>query len=86
LLSDSELNEEQKDFVCTIQSCGKSLLNIINDILDYSSIETGNLSTHLSSFDVHKMIDNTAKLFSASALKKKVDIKLKIEPVQKHEF
>ena len=41
LLNKTSLTEEQKDFVDTIASSGESLLVILNDILDYSRIESG---------------------------------------------
>lgn len=40
LLSDTALDDEQKEFVHTIQSCGTHLLQVVNDILDFSSIES----------------------------------------------
>ena len=44
LLLDTPLNHEQHDYVDTIRTSGDSLLTIINDILEFSKIESGNLS------------------------------------------
>jgi signal transduction histidine kinase len=44
LLLDTQLDETQRQYAQTVQSCGESLLSIINDILDYSKIEAASLS------------------------------------------
>jgi len=40
---DTTLNEEQTDFANTIRTSGDHLLNVINDILEYSKLESGKL-------------------------------------------
>jgi len=48
LLADTPLNEEQKDYVRTINSSGDHLLAIVNDVLDFSSIEKGTLAIQVA--------------------------------------
>ena len=53
LLKSTRLDAEQSQFVNTICASGDSLLVIINDILDYSKIESGMFSLNLLPFDLH---------------------------------
>lgn len=43
LLLGTELDEEQREFARTVETCSLSLLSVINDVLDYSSMESGKL-------------------------------------------
>ena len=56
LLQMTELNDEQDDYVKTATESGKSLLTIINDILDYSRIEAGKLQLTPEPFQIREMI------------------------------
>ncbi|MCX6153380.1 MAG: response regulator [Candidatus Kapabacteria bacterium] len=57
LLIDSELNEKQLRFLRMIQLSSKDLLKIINDILDYTKLESGKLQISIADFSIYKMID-----------------------------
>lgn len=57
LLRDSDLNDDQKTQLDTIISSGQSLLEIINDILDMSKIETGNVELEITTFDLQEMVE-----------------------------
>lgn len=70
LLAESDLNEEQKEFVETIQSSSDTLLRIINDILDYSRIESGKLAFEESLFYLKKVIDDSIGLIKFEAQRK----------------
>ena len=58
LLLDTPLNEEQLDYVQTINESGDHLLMIINDILDYSKMEAGHLELSESVFELSTLLDN----------------------------
>ena len=62
LVLDTDLAEDQREFVDTIVDCGESLLTIINDILDYSKLESGKLSLELARFDPRDAIDGVMQL------------------------
>ncbi|MCO4781687.1 MAG: nitrate- and nitrite sensing domain-containing protein [Candidatus Cloacimonetes bacterium] len=79
LLNASKLNDEQKDMVSTIKSCGDNLLVIINDILDFSKIEAGKLQLEMSDFDVEEFVNDILSLFSGSNSISKVQIKKQIQ-------
>ncbi|WP_085909248.1 ATP-binding protein [Kiloniella majae] len=57
LLRDSDLNNDQKTQLDIIITSGLSLLEIINDILDMSKIETGNVELEHTAFDLQEMIE-----------------------------
>lgn len=72
LLLDTSLNEEQKDYLETIQSCGSSLLTIINDILDFSKIEAGMIELSELKFNLSKVVEEVESLYSVAATSKGV--------------
>jgi PAS domain S-box-containing protein len=63
LLQMTVLDEEQQDFVKTATESGKSLLTIINDILDYSRIEAGKLTMTPESFSIREMVKTVMASF-----------------------
>ncbi|MFT3735753.1 MAG: ATP-binding protein [Rhodocyclaceae bacterium] len=64
LLQMSELPGEQREYVDTMRNSGEALLQIINDILDYSKIEARKLQLELTSFDLPALLEDLRKLFS----------------------
>ncbi|MBI1215427.1 MAG: response regulator, partial [Alphaproteobacteria bacterium] len=58
-LKETDLTEEQKQFVVTIRECSKTLLNTLNDILDFSKVESGKLTISKINFDFHAMLHNS---------------------------
>ena len=67
LLKDTPLNEEQYDFIETVNTSGDTLLAIINDILDFSKIEAGKLSLEDRPFLVHQCVEETLEIISYAA-------------------
>lgn len=70
LLSDTRLNEEQKDLTQSIQSSAQILLGLIEDILDISRIEAGKLVSEEEDFDLHLLVNNIVMMFEPQARKK----------------
>ena len=64
LLLDTELNPYQRDFLVKTQTASKSLLSLLNDILDYSKIEAGHLHLESAVFRLSDVIRNVANLFA----------------------
>jgi len=62
LLKTTQLNAEQSEFVDTISASGESLLVIINDILDFTKIESGHFSLQPSPFELRSCIDESVAL------------------------
>jgi signal transduction histidine kinase len=78
LLLDTDLTDEQRDFVETIRSCGDSLLTIINDILDFSKIESGKLELEEHPFDLRNCIEESMELLAPKAAEKGLDLAYEI--------
>jgi len=74
LLLDTELSDEQRDFMETVRTSGESLLSIINDILDFSKIESGKLDLEEHSFDLRSCVEESIELLAAKAAEKKLDL------------
>ena len=66
LLLGTELDNEQRHFVETIQSSGESLLNVINDILDYSKIDAGQLELHEQPYDLVSTLRSVVDIVSGA--------------------
>ena len=56
LLRDTELNEEQQEFIDIIHNSGDTLLRLLNDILDFSKIEAGRLEIEKQSFNIRELL------------------------------
>lgn len=63
LLIDNELSADQRTKVDNILSSGRSLLDILNDVLDMSKIETGNVQIERKVFDFHDLISSVSSPF-----------------------
>jgi signal transduction histidine kinase/DNA-binding response OmpR family regulator/HPt (histidine-containing phosphotransfer) domain-containing protein len=74
LLLDTPLTEEQHDFVHTIRSSGEVLLNVINDILDFTRIESGRIELEREPIELVSHIEECLDLLAASAAEKSIDL------------
>lgn len=80
LLLDTDLDDEQMDHMEIIRRSIDALLNIINDILDYSKIEAGKLNLEILDFDFRNSIDEIVVLPAISAQKKGIEFLYEIDP------
>ena len=73
-------DKERADFIYQIQSNGALLLNLINDILDLSKIEAGELEMHYSNFDINKILQDIYINFeNEKIVRNKSEIKIILE-------
>ena len=79
LLRDTQLSSQQQDYAQTIQKSAKTLLEIINDILDLSKIESGKTEIATSEFNLIDLIEDIVNLLSPAALDKNVEIFYSVE-------
>ena len=78
LLLESELTQEQRDCVQTVQSSAEALLRVIGDILDYSKLEAGRVELILAPFDLGELIDELIHLMIPMARQKGVQLTARI--------
>jgi signal transduction histidine kinase/CheY-like chemotaxis protein/HPt (histidine-containing phosphotransfer) domain-containing protein len=79
LLLDTELDAEQRDYAETVRSSGDALLVIINDVLDFSKIESGSLELEAVPFSVRDAVEGSLDLVAAQAAAKGLDLAVSIE-------
>lgn len=79
VLSDDQLNPEQREEVETIISSGETLLSIINDILDFSQLDAHKFKIELNSFPLRDPFRDVFKLLKYTAEKKEIRLELNID-------
>ncbi|MFC1551998.1 ATP-binding protein [Candidatus Latescibacterota bacterium] len=77
LLSESDLNQDQKEYVKILKNEGDRLLKIINDILDLSKIETGQYTLDNITFNLYQLIEEVVSLMGARVREKNIDFSFK---------
>jgi PAS domain S-box-containing protein len=75
----TELSQRQREYIKNIQSSGKHLLSIINDILDLSKIEAGKLSVENTEFILQDVLDNVANLIADKASAKGLELVFNVD-------
>ena len=80
LLLNTNLDEQQQDFVQTIRTSGEALLTLINDILDFSKIEAGKLDLEEQPFDLSNCIEEALNIIAGKAAEKNIELAYLIEP------
>jgi len=79
LLQGTQLSNQQKDYSDTIKKSAKTLLELINDILDLSKIESGKTEITTSTFNLIDIIEDIINLLSPTALDKNIELFYRIE-------
>jgi len=79
LLTETTLSEEQKEYTDAILNSGQSLLSVINDVLDFSKIESGNIELEYHSFELRKCVEDVFELFGHKILESGIDLLYLIE-------
>jgi signal transduction histidine kinase/CheY-like chemotaxis protein len=80
MLRDTPLNENQKHYIDVIHRSGETLLEIINDILDYSKIEAGKMQLEDAVFTLDDLIEDCLQLFGATANKRHIELVGGVKP------
>ncbi|MVT11253.1 ATP-binding protein [Chitinophaga tropicalis] len=79
LLRQQPLNERSEEYVTAIQHAGENLLEIINDILDISKIESGMMRLEPVSFSLRGMLHSLQLMFGPKAREKQLELTVTID-------
>jgi len=79
LLLQTDLESDQRDFVETIRTSGESLLTIINDILNFSKLQSGKMELERHPMDLRQCVEETLDLLAAKAAEKNLDLVCRID-------
>ncbi len=80
LLLDTPLDRKQREYAEIIRSSAESLLTIINDVLDFSKIESGNLELHRVEIDPRTLIEDAAASMAVHAAAKDLELIVEVDP------
>ncbi len=80
LLLETPLSDEQKGYVDAVHFSGQALLTIINDILDLSRMEAGQLKLDVIDFDLKNVAERTVEILKPRAEKKGLTLELLLDP------
>ncbi|MEH1873557.1 response regulator [Nostoc sp.] len=80
LMLETPLNLEQRDFIETIRISGDALLSLINEILDLSKLEAGEMALETLDFDLSTCVEEVLELLAPPAHNKKLEIAALIYP------
>ena len=80
LVLDSALSAEQRDHLVTVKNSADSLMNIINDLLDFSKIQAGKLTLDPVPFNLHDCLEECVKSMAVRAHEKDLELSLEIRP------
>ena len=75
-----KLNEKQREYVSDVLGSGAHLLELINDILDLSKVESGKLELELSRFPLKDILNISMTMLREKALKHNINLSLYIKP------
>jgi len=80
LLTHTNLNSRQKDFLATLRESGSSLLSIINNILDFSKIEASKMILEATQFSLGDLLESSGAMFAEMAQNKGLELVCSPEP------
>jgi len=80
LLTSLVFDQQQKNYLASIKTAGKSLLTLINDILDLSKIEAGMMAITRDLVNPHELFKELEQIFSSELAEKKLEFIIDIDP------
>jgi signal transduction histidine kinase/CheY-like chemotaxis protein len=78
LLAESSLGPEQRDYVHIFQKAGASLLDLINNILDLSKVESGHVELESTSFDLGALLEKIIEMMRSRAQTRGLQLSLEV--------
>jgi len=80
ILKETDLKEDQREFINIIEESSNNLISIVNDILDFSKVTSGKIEFEDIFFNVMDKFEASIDSYAAKAAQKDIDIKLFIDP------
>ena len=80
LLADTPLSDEQKKYTDIFRKAGDTLLSLVNDILDLSKIEAGQLVLEEIDFDLDQTLEESIEIYGLKAAEKNIELLCDIDP------
>ncbi len=80
LLSETSLNDEQRQYLRVFERAGDNLMNVVNDILDFSKVEAGQIEIENTEFDLTELIAGAIEIGGVRARAKGLAVFSRIEP------
>ncbi|HEX5226154.1 MAG TPA: histidine kinase dimerization/phospho-acceptor domain-containing protein, partial [Bryobacteraceae bacterium] len=80
LALDTDLTATQRDLLETSRNSAMSLLGLLNEVLDFSKIETKTVQLEKTSFDLPKLVEETTKAFAGQAKQKGLSLSFDLSP------
>ena len=81
LLQDGSLNDEMRDRLRVVQSAGKSMKAIVDDLLDVAKIETGNVSVEIAPFETPRLFEEATLLWRGEAESKNLSLDVELNDI-----
>ena len=79
LLADTQLTAEQSEYVDTIRVSGDALLSVINDILDYSKIESGRMELEVMPLEPVRVVEESIEILGEHARAKRLELVAEVD-------
>lgn len=76
LLTDTNLDAEQRGYLRILSNSGNALLDVVNDILDFSKIESGRMELERASFSIRELAEDAVELMAGKAHDKGLELVL----------
>lgn len=86
ILENTELSEEQKDYIRMAVMSSHTLLSVVNEILDFSKIEAGKFELEEKSFNLEKLIRHLLETFRSTASEKGIELIFRYDPDAPNRF
>lgn len=80
LLTAEKLDQRQLSYLKAIRTSGKSLISLINDILDLSKIESGKMELNYTPVRIHQLMNEIHNVFAPTVFTKGLDFRLDVDP------
>src|SRR5690606_2777567 len=78
LLSGTQLDPLQRDYLGTTRDSAEHLLAVLNDILDFSKLEAGKIALEISNTNLHQLLEELYRLFQGQAQENQLQLRLQL--------